>query len=400
MRTLREVAFLFIGGPHQVFHLAPVAAEFSKIATEARVVCLYSDPRTRAALEQVTLAMPGSHMAIERIELPAWAKVASALLRRRSLRKIPELMAVSRRLRGTHAIVTPERTSAALRHLGHRDTLMIHFRHGAGDRLVRSEKRLRSFDLIAVHGEKYVHRAMNQHGIPAERLRVAGYVKLDFLTMLAARRRQLFPNDRPIILYNPHFERGQSSWQDARAIIEAVRSDGRYNLIVAPHLRLAENMPAQEIAFWKSFEDAERIIVDFDSLRLVDMTYTRAADIYLGDVSSQIYEFLAYPRPVVFFNSHCVAWRDNPHYACWALGEVADDAVGLMCAIDNARENHADVEEAQHQAVLEAFGPFRGAIARGARIIADALEAEQESWVDGSDLAKVAILPQPGQQPA
>ena len=28
-----------------------------------------------------------------------------------------------------------------------------------------------------------------------------------------------------------------------------------------------------------------------------DMTYTRAADIYLGDVSSQVYEFIAEPRP-------------------------------------------------------------------------------------------------------
>ena len=54
---------------------------------------------------------------------------------------------------------------------------------------------------------------------------------------------------------------------------------------------------------------AGRVIVDLDSHRLNDMTYTNAADIYLGDVSSQVYEFSTQPRPCVFINAHGVAWQ-------------------------------------------------------------------------------------------
>lgn len=51
------------------------------------------------------------------------------------------------------------------------------------------------------------------------------------------------------------------------------------------------------------------MIVDLDSPRLVEMTYTLTADIYLGDLSSQLYEFLIRPRPVAFINAHRVDWQ-------------------------------------------------------------------------------------------
>ena len=55
------------------------------------------------------------------------------------------------------------------------------------------------------------------------------------------------------------------------------------------------------------------------------MTYMLAADIYLGDVSSQVYEFLLEPRPCIFLNGHNVPWQDNPYYSHWTLGQVIDD---------------------------------------------------------------------------
>ncbi len=47
------------------------------------------------------------------------------------------------------------------------------------------------------------------------------------------------------------------------------------------------------------------------------MSYTTAADIYLGDVSSQVYEFLYEPRPCLFLNSHEFAWKSDPNFAHW-----------------------------------------------------------------------------------
>ena len=68
----------------------------------------------------------------------------------------------------------------------------------------------------------------------------------------------------------------------------------------------------------------------------VDMTYTRGADIYLGDASSQIYEWIARPRPAIFLNAAHVAWQDNPDFAHWRLGEVIDDVGKLPAALTRA----------------------------------------------------------------
>ena len=44
--------------------------------------------------------------------------------------------------------------------------------------------------------------------------------------------------------------------------------------------------------------EADNILVDVDGPRLFDMSYLLAADAYVGDASSQVYEFLVRPRPV------------------------------------------------------------------------------------------------------
>jgi hypothetical protein len=54
------------------------------------------------------------------------------------------------------------------------------------------------------------------------------------------------------------------------------------------------------------------------------MTYTRAADIYLGDVSSQVYEFLRTPKPCLFLNSSDAAWCGDESFHHWLYGPVLD----------------------------------------------------------------------------
>jgi hypothetical protein len=54
------------------------------------------------------------------------------------------------------------------------------------------------------------------------------------------------------------------------------------------------------------------------------MTYTDAADIYIGDASSQVYEFIRRPRPCFFLNPRGHAWQDNPDFAHWRAGHVLD----------------------------------------------------------------------------
>ncbi len=86
---------------------------------------------------------------------------------------------------------------------------------------------------------------------------------------------------------------------------------------------------------------APNIHIDLGSRSSTTMAYTNRADIYLGDVSSQVYEFLLRPRPCVFVDAHATDWQDNVNYAHWRTGPVIDDVAGLGTALDQARRDQA-----------------------------------------------------------
>ena len=374
-----EILFLFIGGMHQPLHLAPVAAAMARLYPDVQVTCLYRDQETGEMLAEVRRSMRAWSMAIAASSPPRWSGAIGRWLHRPSIEKLPLLFGIARRHRDVRAIVVPERTSTHLRKMGMADTPLIHFRHGAGDRAPRSEHRLKSFDLIVVPGEKDIDRAIRQQNIEPERLRQCGYVKLDYLAQLRGRERpRLFPDQRPIVLYNPHFDPRISSWHDAREVIEIFARQDRYNLIVAPHIRISEQLSARKIADWKALAVPGRIIVDLHSRNMVDMSYVQASDIYLGDVSSQLYEFLYKPRPATFLSSHQVDWADDPRYAGWRLGAVTNHVADVISAVDRAVAGQAEQIESQKAAVREAFGDWQGACVRGAEIVGAFLGLDED----------------------
>lgn len=368
-----DVVMLFLGGAHQLFHLAPVGAALSRMNPRLRVTCIASDPHVAELIAEVRDHMAAPALRIETVQAPLWPNRFLRLFGRRKRPKLSLLLKLLPRLAQARAIVTPERTSALLRLWHLTRARMIHFRHGAGDRAPSSESRLRAFDLVVVPGEKDVDRAVGRHHLDPARLRVGGYVKLDYLTRLGAGRPRLFANARPTIVYNPHFDRAHSSWDVAAMVVDRILADGRFNLILAPHIRLAEALSPEEVAHWKDRADPDRFIVDFGSDRLFDMSYVRGADIYLGDMSSQLYEFLAEPGPAVFVNAHQADWRDDPRYAGWHLGRVAEEPDTLIAAIDQAVAEHPAMVERQRAAVLHAFGQIDGACERAANILAEAI---------------------------
>jgi hypothetical protein len=371
MSPAPEICFIFIGGTHQIYHLAPVAAEISRRNCGFSVRCVCADAEAEAALRAIAARMAAGAMDIRRIDVPWIARLVMRVTGRKSGGKRPILAAMRWRARHARAIVVPERTSAILRKMGWRRAL-IHFRHGAGDRAPASEARLDAFDLIVVPGEKDVQRAVEQ-GIDPSRLRVGGYVKLDYLRLAPPAHELLFDNGRPTVMYNPHFDSSISSLDMAREVIERFRGQERYNLVFAPHVRGVENMPAAEREALLSLALPGRVIVDLGSPDLFNMRYTQAADLYLGDMSSQLYEFLSVPRPVAFINAHGVDWQDDPRHAGWHLGEVADGADAVMDTVARAFAGHSQKVEAQVEAVKYAFGDHEGAIGRAADILLEFL---------------------------
>src|SRR3546814_18936290 len=56
----------------------------------------------------------------------------------------------------------------------------------------------------------------------------------------------------------------------------------------------------------------------------LDITYTTAADIYLGYASSQVDECIRRPRPCFFLYPRGLAWHGDPDFAHWRAGTVLD----------------------------------------------------------------------------
>ena len=363
-----RILFLFIGEPHHVFHALPVAAEMAA-AGQAVEVAVASPDHLRV-VEQVTHAYPGFAPHITLLGQRGFAR----WLRDKGLfrhPRLPILIDALPYLRQFDAIVVPERTTTAIRHFLPRKTRLIFTPHGAGDRAIMLDPRDQHFDFVLVAGEKSEQRLIDAGTIQPGRYAVNGYVKLDLMPRLQATREPLFANGRPTVLYAPHFKRDLSSWDRfGRDVIDWFSAQDRYNLVVAPHVRLfAEASDAERVAVTELAVPG-KIAIDLASDRLFDMSYTSGADIYLGDVSSQVYEFLATQRPCLFLNAYGVEWRGDPDYLFWTLGDVVSDLADLPAALDQAHARHPLYAAAQCERLAESIGGNpEGAARRGAEAI-------------------------------
>ena len=84
------------------------------------------------------------------------------------------------------------------------------------------------------------------------------------------------------------------------------------------------------------------------------MAYTNRADIYLGDASSQVYEFLLRPRPCIFLNPHRLSWRGDPNFAHWQAGRVIEATAELDTALAHAHSDHAATYRDVQKALFDA----------------------------------------------
>ena len=100
---------------------------------------------------------------------------------------------------------------------------------------------------------------------------------------------------------------------------------------------------------------ADNIIVDTGSLASIDMTYIRSADLYLGDVSSQVYEFMIEPRPVMYLNSGDASWQNDPNFLCWHCGDVVDAIEDFPAALEKALAEPQRYRRQQEDAAMDAF---------------------------------------------
>jgi hypothetical protein len=343
---------LAIGGPHHLAHFLPVACEIHRRCA-AKVTIFAADAADVAAIRKLAGQLDLPVPEIVEMTLPP---LLSRILPPKA-HKMARLLFWARRLRSCDALLTAERTSTILKRIPGKCPPMIHIPHGAGDAVVGFERRFTLFDQVLVAGQKDKDRLVAMGRVSADSCYVTGSIKVSGMLRLAQDRAPLFDNDRPVVLYNPHFKSHRGSFHLlAKRLVAAIVKDGRYNLVVAPHIRLAQHWDEQQRARWEALAVPGRVMVDLGSDRSVDMTYTLGANLYLGDVSSQVYEFLVKPRPCLFVNTHAADYEADENYAMWQFGDVVTPDCDIIPAIDQAFADHRLYRARQEQRARYALG--------------------------------------------
>ncbi|MDP1027540.1 hypothetical protein Q5H91_09975 [Sphingomonas sp. KR1UV-12] len=345
----RRVGFLFNHDQvHQVAHSLPIALALLARGGPVRPVLASTSPLLTAEIRRL------AGRPLDIVELGLESRVSTGLDRllgqlvpARKLLVYRDNLAFFRSL---DALVVSERTSLILRSRYGLPLPVILADHGAGDRAIGFDPVTARFDHVLAAGPKIRDRLVADAGVDPARISITGYPKFDLFPP-RGRSLPMQTNGRPTILYNPHVSPHLSSWYaQGRQVLDFFLHSDTYNLIFAPHVmlfhrpwtisidRLRINRPGR---IDPRVLAAPHIHVDLGSHSSTDMTYVDAADLYLGDVSSQVYEFLRTPRPCLFLDAHSTAWRGDPNYAHWSAGEVIDGAAPLPQALARATEQHA-----------------------------------------------------------
>ena len=342
-----RIAFVFIAEAYQAYHAAAVLFELAQRDGVA-IDVFHIDDAVPGVLKKLAEAHDAPPIASTKLAAGVTGTMIQTI-RIFGLAKPQVLSANEERLQAYDAIVSTEDGIARL--FAGRDVedrpLRILITHGVGMRLVPSANSRTAMDLIVAKGAGDVEQWLARGYLREEQVVEGGYPKLASTRRVRSNERRLFDNARPIVLFNAHKERKERSWDRFfPALLEGFRTNRTRNLIVAPHIKMFRRRSERMRQKLRSLSD-ETILIDPGSSNLLDNTYTEAADIYVGDVSSQVVEFIARPRPCVFLNAHNADWRGNANYALWELGEVVSDPADVMAAIARASGLHARYREAQ-----------------------------------------------------
>jgi hypothetical protein len=349
-----RIGFLFNHDQvHQVAHSLPIALALARAGVDAEIVVATTNPRLSAEVIRLGGGLIGRGVRLVELGLRRQSsRIAKGTLE--AVLPATKLLIYGDNLdffRGLDVLVVAEKTSLILktRH-GLKDLRIVHTRHGAGDRAIGFDKASAGFDHVLVSGAKIRDRLVREAKVDPAAISIVGYPKFD-LADAGRPFRPLFDDDRPVVLYNPHVSPHLSSWYAAgRKVLDWFVEHDDWRLIFAPHVMLFERPFVVTIDRLRldrpgHIEDrylrAPNIHIDLGSRASTTMAYTQRADVYLGDVSSQVYEFLLRPRPCVFLNPHRFDWADDPNFVHWRAGPVVEDVTHLGAALERSRAEHA-----------------------------------------------------------
>ena len=365
-----KIGVLLLDDIHHVYHAAPIGFALSQLE-ENEVEFYFNRDCNKDAALRLASQFPGQKAKFRRLDLP-WRFRFYARLRGRPFPKMRRVFKQHHEqlLRNDTLLLADfTQVSELMKHKKNSATKLVMCFHGAGDRAYAFSEDLKFFDLLLVSGKKYKSRIQNELNISEKKVQIIGYPKFDIALKNAAR--PVFSDQNPVVIYNPHFDEKLASWFNwGEQILHWFSKNTQYNLILAPHIMLTRKYNLEKLV--KKFNAKNIYLASPDDERCANMDFLKLADLYMGDVSSQVYEFIYRPRPCLFLNSHQISWRGSPNYYHWQLGPVADTLDELFRLIPQASKFQKDFEENQKRMFEETFiSPDSLASAKAAELISE-----------------------------
>lgn len=379
MKKNHRIAFIYLDEIHHLYHFVSVAAELAKTNT----VHILTHPNVDALLFETLEHLNAKNVIVEKRPTLPFRAFTDKLKKRKLPRKGFWIKKNHNYiLKNFDAVVFTDYIHTKL--LKYRGEAVwpkfIKFPHGIAGRNYVFNKKLLDFDLHVIFGEFYKEELQKRNLLDKHVL--VGYPKLDVIKNF--KKKKFFSNSKKTVLYNPHFTEPQTSWHKyGLNILEFFYNQNDFNLIFAPHLHLFQDNKGgiSPESLPEKYFKADNIKIDLGSVESVKMTYTRAADIYLGDISSQVYEFILYkPAPCIFINSENIDYKNDVGYRFWKCGQVIETPKDLKKVLTKAYSSFPGYKPIQEKINAENVHTEKASTAseRAAKAIEDFLNDEKK----------------------
>ena len=326
-----SVVFLFINGPHHTHHLILPALNFAQNYSEYQTVLISGNDENTKIIKQTLTKIGNPKCKI--IKLP---KPLRYYIKNYKNKIVPPPISqwrfIDKSIKNARAIIsTSHETPKFLMGKKNSNLKLFYLYHGIGTRSYGFEDSINEYDFIFVPGEYHYNRLHTESGINKNKLNVVGHPKIEWQDKMNNDKESFFNNDNPIFYYNPHWDLSLSSYEKwSKDIIQYFLNNKQYNLIFAPHPLIKNYSTRNKIDIDIDTVKSDNIIVDFYSKNNVDGSYLNVADVYIGDVSSMITDFIfKRNKSCIFINSHDIEWKNDTNYKFWNCGKVINNLTEL-----------------------------------------------------------------------
>lgn len=336
MKGKHKIAIIFLDEIHHIYHFVSVAVELAKNNEVHILTHLGNDGFLQESLKM----LHGEKVIVEKLPTAAFRAFTDKLKGRKLPRKGFWIKKHQNYiLNNFDAIIFTDFFHRYLMEArGEKRVKFIFIQHGTPGRGYSFSKDTLDFDFLLLLGN-FHFKILKNLELLTEHYKIIGYPKFDALKNITPDN--VFNNNKPTVLYNPHFSPPFSSWHFIGSeILDFFYKSTQYNLLFAPHINLFNKVGGDNTSVIpEKYFNAENIHIDLGSEKSVNMSYINEADIYLGDVSSQVFEFIINPRPCIFLNPEKIDFKNDINYRFWQCGDVINTSDELENALKNASIN-------------------------------------------------------------